>query len=352
VANLSSGTVSVLLGNGNGTLQSQQTFGTAGVWPSAVSAVDVNGDGNIDLAVTNYASGSVSVLPGNGDGVFQNPLTFAVGSKPIAITVTDLNRDGKPDIAVTNTDASASSVGVLLGNGNGTFQPQATFAAGLGPHFIAVADVNGDGVPDLLVPNYQSNNVSVLLGDVPPVVLSINRFSPPGPQTSDTSVTFAVTFSKAVGGVDAGDFALAPSGVMVSGPLVASPGSSSVYTVTASGISGTGTLGVNLIDNGSITDAAGNPLQPGAVAQFQAQRTFASGSFAGATGDSTGTGKPILSSPTAFPTSSACCWATATAVFSRSAPLPWGHTPTSWPWRISTATPGSTLPSPTGTGTA
>src|SRR5438874_2283208 len=89
--------------------------------------------------------------------------TFAVGLLPTSVAVADVNGDGKPDLVVAN--GGGDSVSVLLGNGNGAFQNAQNFAVGLYPNSVAVADVNGDGKPDLVVANRGSNSVSVLLGN-------------------------------------------------------------------------------------------------------------------------------------------------------------------------------------------
>ena len=208
-------------------------------------------------------------------------------------SLADVNVDGKPDLIIAN--GGDTDVGVLLDNGDGSFQPQKTFAAGTNPYSVAVADINGDGRPDIVIANQGSNTASVLLGDVPPTVLSINRSNPPGPITSDSTATFAVTFSEPVTGVDATDFSLALNGTTVSNPVVVG-GSGAIYTVTISGILGNGTLGLNLVDDGSIQDAAGNPLQPGGSAAFQALQTFAVGStpMAVVAADMNGDGRPDL----------------------------------------------------------
>jgi len=295
VANRNSDTVSVLLGNGNGTFQAQQAFAT-GTSPVAVALSDVNGDGIPDLAVANYNSYTVSVLLGNGNGTFQGQQTFAAGSRPLSVALGDVNGDGKPDIAVANLGerfAYDSSVSVLLGNGNGTFQGQETFAAGSAPFSVALGDVNGDGRPDLVVGSSSTGPaasvlVNALNGNftsqvytidtVAPFVQSINRTTPAGPATNATSVSYTVTFSKPVTGVDPADFTLALTGSAAATTPVVVSGTGAVYTVTVSGITGNGTLGLNLVDNNSIRDLAGNPLtQQNAPAAFQAQQTFATG---------------------------------------------------------------------------
>lgn len=152
-----SGSVGVLIGNGNGTFQTAVAYGSGGSGATAVAASDVNGDGKPDLIVANEncsdcTTSVVGVLLGNGDGTFQTAATYVSGSSGgfSSVAVNDVNEDGKPDLLVTNW---GSTVGVLLGNGDGTFQRLETFSSGggYGPDSIAAADVNGDGKPDLLV---------------------------------------------------------------------------------------------------------------------------------------------------------------------------------------------------------
>ena len=122
---------------------------------------DVDGDGILDLVLTNCASSSVSVFLGNGDGTFRTPVSYATGPDPSSVAVADFNGDGILDLVVVNGWSSSASV--LLGKGDGTFQTQLTYATGPDPFAVAVADFNGDGVPDLVIANGNAHSVSVLL---------------------------------------------------------------------------------------------------------------------------------------------------------------------------------------------
>ncbi len=157
-----SGTVSVLLGNGDGTFQAHVDYG-AGTGPYSVAVGDFNGDDKLDLAVANYVDGTVSVLLGNGDGTFQAQVDYTTGVQPISVTAGDFNGDGKLDLAVASF--AGDTVGVFLGNGNGTFQARVDYAAGSVPYSVVVADFNGDDKLDLAVANDLSKTVSVLLGN-------------------------------------------------------------------------------------------------------------------------------------------------------------------------------------------
>ena len=195
VSNESSNTISVLLnqtpqGATSASFEAQQTFAT-GIGPLALTVGDVNGDGPPDVVVANFFNNSVSVLLNqtavdSTTASFAAQQTFATGAYPFSVALGDLNGDGHPDLVVGNSFANTVSV-LLNTTANGattaSFSGQQTFAVGQGPRSVAIADVNGDGLADLLVANYNSNTVSVLLNQTPtdataPTFLRSKRFRP------------------------------------------------------------------------------------------------------------------------------------------------------------------------------
>lgn len=144
--------LNVSLGNGDG------TFAVANGSPiplgkdlCAIVTADFNGDGKLDLAVTDCGSNAVMILLGNGDGTFGTPTTITVGNQPYSIVTGDFNNDGKLDLAVANE--GDGTVTLLLGNGDGTFTQASgsPYAVGANPFQIVAADLNGDGKLDLAV---------------------------------------------------------------------------------------------------------------------------------------------------------------------------------------------------------
>jgi len=168
VANSGTDTVSVLIGNGDGTFTpaSTPTY-TVGNEPVALIAADLNGDGIMDIAVANElgrgASQALSVLIGNGDGTFKAAANYPGGQAPRGIAFGDFNNDGSIDLVVANNNGN--NVTVYLNNGNGTFQAPVYYAAHMHPKAVSVGDFNNDGNLDLAVANHDSNDVSILLGN-------------------------------------------------------------------------------------------------------------------------------------------------------------------------------------------
>jgi hypothetical protein len=169
------GGVGVLLGNGDGTFQSVVTYGSDG-FALSVAVADVNGDGKPDVLVANEPPNSLAVLLGNGDGTFKLAVTYDLGVFADSIAIADVNGDNKPDVVLAVGDYHRiGAAGVMLGNGDGTFQPMVTYSSlGYNATFVAAADVNGDGSPDLLVTN-ECNGAGCLFGQEGTVAVLLNN---------------------------------------------------------------------------------------------------------------------------------------------------------------------------------
>jgi hypothetical protein len=167
VANESDNTVSVFLGQSNGTLGPKTDFDT-GTYPVYVVVGDFNSDGKVDVAVVDscgQSCGFVSILLSNGDGTFQPHVDYATGNFPLGAVVGDFNGDGILDVAIVDScGTTCGFISILLGKGDGTFLTKTDYPVGQTPGAIVAQDFNGDGKPDLAVSN-SSNSVSVLLGN-------------------------------------------------------------------------------------------------------------------------------------------------------------------------------------------
>lgn len=150
----------ILHGAGNGTLEQPIEYPTPPA--SAVAVADLDGDGILDAVVCAGPSNNVAVLLGLGDGTFQPAGLSATGFTPVAVAIGDIDGDGRPDFVTANRNSG--NVSVMLGLGGGAFAPQATYAAGSGPTDVALGDVDGDLRLDAVVTNRPSSTVAVLLG--------------------------------------------------------------------------------------------------------------------------------------------------------------------------------------------
>jgi hypothetical protein len=148
------------------------TFPT-GHFPTAIEVADLNGDGKLDVVTANFGDGTIQWFAGHGDGTFSPAATIPVGNGPDSIAIADLNGDGHPDIVVANSGAApfdtatpnGNTLSILFGNGDGTFQPRVDIPTPALPQDVAVADMNGDGHPDLLTANRTDNSISEWLNN-------------------------------------------------------------------------------------------------------------------------------------------------------------------------------------------
>ena len=328
VANYASNTVSVLLNNtapGATVLSfaAQQTF-AAGSGPHSVVAADINGDGKIDLVVSNAGSlgHTVSVLlnttaPGAGVASFATQQTFATGSLPVSVTTADLNGDGKADLITANLFDDTVSVlfnTTAPGASVPSFAAQQTFAVGSAPASVTATDVNGDGRPDLIASNEADNSVSVLLNLTAPRATTPSFASQ---QTFATGPTPAFVVAADLNGDGKTDIAVASdtggNGDTVSVLLnITAPGAavpsfaapenfatgSTPVSVAISDLNGDGKPDLAVADNGGnavsvlLNGTALGTVVPG----FTAQQAFATGTdpYFVAAADLNGDGKPDM----------------------------------------------------------
>jgi hypothetical protein len=183
-----SGGINIFLGNGDGTFTPSSSNPPTGSQPSEMTVGDYNGDGLLDLAVVNFGNASVTILLGNGDGTFiPSNLSPQVGSSPGAMIQGDFNGDGILDLAVMNI-YNSNTVNILLGNGDGSFTPAGTVAANNGATSIAAGDLNGDGKLDLVIGGGYNTPLILLLGNGDGTFMP----APTNPTTNNYATTIAV----------------------------------------------------------------------------------------------------------------------------------------------------------------
>jgi hypothetical protein len=167
VVNNTANSISVLLNNGDGTFAARTDYAT-GSYPWSLAAGDLDGDGDQDLVAASALPAGASVLLGNGDGTFANRVNYPTVSFPSTIAIADFDADSDPDLAITCN--AVAVVSVLPGRGDGTFDAHVDYATGAGPEGIVAADLDADGRPDLATATEYDGAASVLLntGGVPP----------------------------------------------------------------------------------------------------------------------------------------------------------------------------------------
>jgi hypothetical protein len=203
VVNAGDNTVTELLGDGAGGFAAAMSSPfSVGTNPQAIAAGDFNGDGKPDLVTANQGSNNVTELLGDGAGGFTPApgSPFAAGIAPQSLAAADFNGDGNKDLAVADSGNNAATV--LFGDGTGGFTPAAggTFALGLSPQSVAVADFNGDGQPDFVTANLNGNTASVLLNSLPAIVPNIASLTFYGAAGQFASVFIPVSVTSASAG--------------------------------------------------------------------------------------------------------------------------------------------------------
>ncbi|MGH9452498.1 MAG: FG-GAP-like repeat-containing protein, partial [Terriglobia bacterium] len=177
IVNQTTSDVSILLGNGDGTFtQAANSPVAVGAMPVAIASGDLNDDSHPDLAVLNQSDSSVSVLLGNGDGTFTAGLNspLATGQTPTALTIADFNGDGNLDIGVT--DPLTNSISVYLGLGQGLFAPPFELPVGTNPTALLAAGLSGASLPDVAV----TDDPSGAIGQVTVILSPASLFSSAG----------------------------------------------------------------------------------------------------------------------------------------------------------------------------
>jgi Bacterial Ig-like domain (group 3)/FG-GAP-like repeat/Divergent InlB B-repeat domain len=245
------GAIAVLLGNGNGTFQQAVSYPSGGYVPHALVSVDLNRDGKTDVLVANNCSnqfcnggistGTASVLIGNGDGSFQPALNFNDGAQqPLWIAAADVDGDGLVDAAVLNgcavglsCDGSTRTLSVLLGNDDGTLQAPAVYpvwGAALS-NTLNVIDLNNDGKPDVVIAGWTA--VSVMLNQTPRAATTTTLGSQPNPSAFGHATTLTATVSSLAPGTPTGTITFTEGGTV----LGTAPLANAVATLDVSNLS-------------------------------------------------------------------------------------------------------------------
>jgi len=166
--------IEILFGNNRHSFDTPGKFISVGKHPyQRLRAADLNRDGNIDIVTTNLDGGNCTILLGNGKGDFMQPSgsPFPCHNSPFGVAIADINGDGALDLAIVNSptitseNTGSDGLTILTGDGSGKFvmMPGSPFVTGKSPSRVAIGDINGDGVNDVVTTNYNSDSIKVFL---------------------------------------------------------------------------------------------------------------------------------------------------------------------------------------------
>jgi hypothetical protein len=203
--------VNILLGNGDGTFKDGASY-PGETSPEAIAVGDFSGNHNFDLAIANGEGIGISVMLGNGDGTFRKAVDYPV-EFPVYVTAADLNGDGKMDLIVAKSLLVSSGITIFMGNGDGTFQPGTFYPVGRDGEYVAVADFNSDGKPDLAIADNRFDYVFVLLNT------GVASFSPTDPLQFPSQLVGTESAAQKVVLTNTGTAELSVSSMTASGPF-------------------------------------------------------------------------------------------------------------------------------------
>src|SRR5579859_3087775 len=261
------GNIDLLLSNGDGTLQNAIAVIRMPPYLSNIVIGDFNNDGNLDVAANTFnVAGYVSVALGNGDGTFQ-PATSLASPTSYGLAAADLNGDGKLDVVLSN--AGGNQISIYRGNGDGTLRHVADYLAGSVTYGVAVADLNGDGHPDIAVVNQNSSNADVFLN----TTCTIYHFTMSTPPASTAGVQFnaAVSIVEGFGNINTGYTGTVhftstdPAAVLPADSTLTN--GTGIFPVTLK-TSGSQTITATDTVNSTITGSATVAVSPAAAATF------------------------------------------------------------------------------------
>jgi uncharacterized protein (TIGR03437 family) len=306
------GSVTILFGNGNGTFRAGSSFKTVSATPFYIAAADLNRDGRADLVTADGYAGSVTVFLNTGRGAFQRGSSYAVSPDPNSLVIADYTGDGKPDVIVGSGDArlfwgseNSGKVDFLPGNGDGTLQALALTNTGSpNPVFLAIADFNGDGVPDAAIKG-GSNSVLLFAGSKtgvfkPPVTISTGQLTPAGAVAGDFNgdgkPDLAVTDASGAVGV------MLNSASGLQAPSTFSSGGAGAHAIATADFDGDGKLDLAVTNVASGKTVIFRGVGNGA---FQPLQTYSTGVYPAniIAADVNGDGRPdliVLDSGTSF----------------------------------------------------